>query len=385
MKVFKKLKNDDGKKKSKKLEKEEVHSETTEHPGQKETWLREKIKRPKVNIDEENLETRAVAEESNESATDDKASECSQVNTQPSEIKHDLTIRELDTLKERIMPLMPGKEIEWVIITRDITNTLTITDKKAMLQIMCKNLEHHADALAKIKILLVHTAQRPDQYPNPLEEFYAWLMRRYKCTARQQLIKFKSLLQNMRWSWEVGPVDQILEIMHEVHFTWDDVENNDALRDEIKAFIGGKMDISTYSTLCEKPVKEWHDEITNIWRILKIKELVEKDSNEKPINNTRLAHRQVNDNGNEGVTVLNVEAKSGRLYKKDNKRPKKRCPRCRRGIHPIQNCPLPRKKGKGSRERNKIKRQKFGIGITSGKRGERRVACFAARSMPNGM
>ena len=346
MKVFKKLKNDDGEKKSKKLEKEEVHSETMEHPGQKETWLREKIKRPEVNIDEENPEASVVTEESDESATDDKASECSQVNTQLSEIKHDLTIGELDTLKERIMPLMPGKEIEWVIITRDITNTLTITDKKAMLQIMCENLEHHADALAKIKILLVHTAQRPDQYPNPLEEFYAWLLRRYKCTARQQLIKFKSLLQNMRWSWEVGPVDQISEIMHEVHFTWDDVENNDALRDEIKAFIRSKMDISTYSTLSEKPVKEWYDEITNIWRILKIKELVEKDSNEKPINNTRLAHRQENDNENEGVTVLNVEAKSGKLYKKDNKRPKKDVLDVEGGYTPYRIALCHEKKGK---------------------------------------
>jgi len=360
-------------------------NEITEHPGQKETRSCEEGGRTEVNMDEENPEIRVATEESDESATDDKASECSQVTGQVSETKYDLTIRELDILKGRIMPLMPGKEIEWVIITRDITKTLTITDKKAMLQIMCKNLEHHADTFTKVKILLVHMAQRPDQYPNPLEEFYAWVLEKYKGTARQQLVKFNLLLKNMSWSWETNPADRILAIMHEVHFTWDDVENNDALRDEIKAFIGSKMDISTYSALCEKPVKEWCDEITNIWRILKFKEPVEKDRNVKPINNTKLAHRQVNDNGNERVTVLNVEAKSGKLYKKDDKRPKRRCPRCRRGMHPIQDCPLPRKKRKGSRERSKINRQNFGIGINSGKRGERRVACLAVRSMPNGM
>ena len=344
-------------------------NETTERPGQEETWPCKKGGRSEENVDEENPERRVATEESDESATNDTAIDCSLVNMQLGEVKHNLTIRELDILKERIMPLMPGKEIEWVIITREITKTLTLTDKKAMLQTMCKNLGHHADALAKVKILLVHMAQRPDQYPNPLEEFYAWVLEKYKGTARQQLIKLNLLLKNMSWSWETNPADRILAIMHEVHFTWDDVENNDALREEIKLFIGSKMDISTYSTLCEKPVKEWYDEITNIWRILKFKEPAEKDRNAKPINNTKIAHRQVTDNGNERVTVLNVEAKSGKLYKKGDKRPKRRCPRCRRGMHPIQDCPLPRKKGKGSRERSKINKQNFGIGINSGKRG----------------
>jgi len=236
-------------------------NEPTKHPGQKETWTCKQGERSKENMDGENPETRVATEQSEELATEDKASECSPVDTPLIETKNDLTMRELDTLKERIMPLMPEKEIEWVIITRDITKKLTLTNKKAMLQIMCKNLEHHADAFAKAKILLVHTAQRPDQYPDPLEEFYAWLLRKYKCTARQQLIKFNLLLKNMNWSWETNPVNQILAIMHEVHFTWDDVVSNNAVRDDFKAILARKMKPSMYVILCEKPTREWCDEI----------------------------------------------------------------------------------------------------------------------------
>jgi len=143
---------------------------------------------------------------------------------------------------------------------------------------MCKNLKNHADALDKVKSLLVHTAQRPDQYPNPLGEFYEWLARKYKRTTRQQLIRFNLSLKNMSWSWETNPADRIIAIMHEENFTWDEVESNDALRDDIKAFIGSKMDVSMYSTLCEKPVKEWYAAITEIWEGIRINEQIEENT-----------------------------------------------------------------------------------------------------------
>jgi len=334
-------------------------SEPTKHSGQKNTWSCKQGERSEERIDEEDSETGVATEPSEKLATEDKASECSPVNMQLSETKHDLTMRELDILKERIMPLMPEKEIEWVIITRDITNTLTIRDKKAMLQIICKKLEQHADAFAQVRILLVHAAQWPDQYPNPLEEFYAWLLRKYKGTARQQVIKFNSLLKNMHWSWETNPADRILAIMHEVYLTWDDAVSNNVVRDEFKAIIASKIKPSLYVMLCEKPVNEWYNEITNIWRKLRIKEPVEADNNTKPLNTTGFTYRPINENRNEGVRVLNVEANDEKLNKKLGKQPEERCPRCRKGIHPIRNCPLPRKKGKGSRKKDKIKRQKF--------------------------
>jgi len=225
------------------------------------------------------------------------------VNMQPIEAKHDLTIRELDILKERIMPLMPGKEVEWVTITQDITKPLTLKNKKATLQAMCNKLENHVEALAKVKILLVQAAQRPDQYTDPLGKFYEWLVGRYKYTARQQLIKFNLLLKNMNWSWETNPVDQILAMMHEVHLTWDDVVSNKAVRDDFKATLARKMKPSMYMILCERPTREWCEEITKIWKILKINEPIGKD---------RKAH--LTSTNNKGTSDASISKDKGLKY-----------------------------------------------------------------------
>jgi len=323
-------------------------SEINKHSRQKKTWPCKQKERSEENFDGGNFETRAVNERSKELAANDEASECSSADMHPIETKHNLTIRELDILKERIMPLMPKKEIEWVMMTRDVTNNLTIRDKKAMLQIMCKKLKNHAEAFAKVKILLVHAAQKPDHYTNPLEEFYKWLLGKYKCTVRQQAIKFNWLLKNMNWSWKINPVDQILAKMHEVHLTWDDVMSNDAMRDDFKAILASKMKTSTYVMLNKKPVEEWYQEITKIWKSLKKGKLVKTINNAKSSKRTRLRYEPLDDDGNKKVTALNVEAKNGNF-----------CPRCRKGTHLVRNCYLPRKKGKGSKRKSKIKRQEL--------------------------
>jgi len=144
---------------------------TTKHPGRNGTWSLDELKRSKASTNKENSETNVVIGASENPTTIEGTDECVQKRTQTDELKRDLTIKELDKLKERTMPLIPGKEIEWAVITQDITKTLTPTDEKAMLQLMRKNLTQHEEALAKVKILLVHTAQWPDQYPNPLENF----------------------------------------------------------------------------------------------------------------------------------------------------------------------------------------------------------------------
>jgi len=46
------------------------------------------------------------------------------------------------------------------------------------------------------------------------------------------------------------------------------------------------------------------------------------------------------------LTELNKHKKRGRM-----------CPRCRKGAHPVRSCPLPRKRGRGSKERSKIRRK----------------------------
>jgi len=161
--------------------------------------------------------------------------------------------------------------------------------------------------------------------------------------------------------------------MHEVHLTWDDAVQIKAFRDELEAIIGSKMETNMYLKLCEKPVKEWYNEITNFWMILQVKNGAEKDSNEIQVNITKIAYKRSNDDENEVAAVLHAETKRSKLYKDDeprerNERPDEKCPRCKNGTHPVKNCPLPRKRGRGSRERNKVKRQKLGDGPNSMKR-----------------
>jgi len=330
----------------------------------KEAEMRKKDGKKKENVHTKNWED---IKTSVDTANSDKpiwiegATEGLPKQARPIESEYDLTIKELDKLGKRILPLTIGSEIEWVTITRDLTKELTLENKKAMLQIMYKKLGQHADALAQAKILMVHTAQRPDKYPDPLDKFYDWLLRKHQLTVRQQLTKFRTLMQNMLWFWRNNPADRILEIMHEVQLTWDDAMQIKALREELKAMIGSKIGIKMYLTLCEKPINEWWGEITNFWTILRFTKETEEDDNKKQLNSTKGGHRKLNEDKNEVAQALVAEAKRSKIYKDNEK-----CPRCRKRKHPIQNCPLPRKIGRGNRERNKIKRQKLGDGFNRG-------------------
>ena len=319
-------------------------------------------------VDGENAEINVATTSSDRPIMIGKMGECSLEQVRTDESKYDLTIKELDKLGKRILPLMTGNEIEWVTITRDLTKNLTLKDKKAMLQIMHEKLGQHASASAQAAILLVHTTRWPDEHPDPLEKFYEWLLKKHEPTVGQQLTKFKLLMQNMPWSWEGNPADRIMEIMHEVHLTCDDAVQINAFQDELEAIIGSKMETNTYLKLCEKPVKEWYNEITNFWMTLRVKKRAEKDSNEIQVNTTKITHKRSNDDVNEVAIVLHAAGKRSKLHRDDelierNKRQKERqdekCPRCRNGTHLVKNCPLPRKRGRGSRKRNKIKRQKL--------------------------
>jgi len=336
-------------------------SEINKHSRQKKTWSCKQKERSEENFDGGNFKTRAVNERSKELAANDEASECSSVDMHPIETKHNLTIRELDILKERIMPLVPKKEIEWVMMTRDVTNNLTIRDKKAMLQVICRSLERHAEAFAQVKILLIQAAQWPEKYPDPLQNFYEWLLKRYKYTTRQQLIKLSELLENMRWSWETNPADKILAIMHEVHLTWDNVMSNDAMRDDFKAILASKMGTSTYVMLNKKPVEEWYAEITKIWEDMRINKATEENV---MANLTKIKDSDTSDETIEGNKRNKIcykcglnghiahNCKTGKIIVKQKNRIAKRCNFCRKRGHIKRNCPSRQKYWKWLEERS---------------------------------
>jgi len=245
------------------------------HQGSVETPI--KVQTRKVNG--ENAEINVATANNDRPMMIGKVGESSREQAQTGELKYDLTISELDKLGKRIIPLTAGNEIGWAIITRDLTENLTLKNKKVILEIMLKKLGQHGDASAQAVVLLVQTAREPDEYSDPLERFHEWLLRKYQLTIRQQMAKFRLLLQNMPWSWESNPADRLREIMHEVHLTWGEAAQINAFQEELKAIIGSKMEADIYLKLCEKPVKEWYNEMTKLWMTLRVKEMTEKDGN----------------------------------------------------------------------------------------------------------
>jgi len=310
-------------------------------------WQREEVLQEEKASEQSENEGRKLMK--TEIANKGNNKECLPEKEKPDKAKPSLKDKELYRLKKRIMRLQPGQEIEWVTITKEMTKHLTATDQRTLLLMLCKDLKKHKEALIKAKIMLVRATQRPDKGCALLEKFYDWMLLTYRSTPRQRLTKIRTLLKHKQWSWEVNPMDELAIALHKVNYTWDDVVENELLREEIMLFIKRQLPLSAYLTLCENPIKDWGDQIIEIW---KRKQLTEADENKlqaKSSGYTRNVQDKKVNVKYESITALNAETthgKRGRI-----------CPRCRRGAHPVRVCPLPRKRGRGSKERGKIRRQ----------------------------
>jgi len=181
----------------------------------------------------------------------------------------ELTITDLGKI---IMPLIPGKEIEWVTITRNLTQRVMQIDKVVVLQTTVQQLKNHPDALAKAIALLVQAGREPKKDIDPLGKFYEWLEINYQITKRQQIIKFASLLKGLSWSWKSNPADKLQEILNEVYLTWADIAQDVFLCAELKAAVVTDISSSTFLILNEIPLEKWYEEITSIWMQLRDRE-----------------------------------------------------------------------------------------------------------------
>jgi len=275
--------------------------------------------------------------------------ECLPEKEKPGKAKSNLKDKELSTLRKRIIRLRPGQEIEWVTITKEMTKHLTATDQRTLLLMLCNDLKKHKEALTKAKIMLIKAAQRPDKGCALLEEFYDWMLLTYQLTPRQRLIKLRTLLQHKSWSWRVNPMDELAIELHKANYTWDDVVENELLREEIMLFIKRQLPLSEYLTLCESPMKDRGDQIIEMWKRLQLAEVDENKMQAKSSSYTRNAQDKKVDVKNEKITALNAEIRYGKRGRI--------CPRCRKEAHPVRVCPLPRKRGRGSKERSKIRRK----------------------------
>ena len=277
--------------------------------------------------------------------------ECLSKEEKPNKAKSNLKDKELNRLKKRIMRLRPGQEIEWVTITKETTKHLTATDQRTLLLMLCNDLNKHKEALVKAKIMLVKATQKPDRECALLEEFYDWLLLTYQLTPRQQLTKIRTLLNHKSWSWEKNPMDELAIALHKANYTWDDVVENELLREEIMLFIKQQLPLSAYLTLCESPMKDWGDQIVQIWKRKQLTEVDENEIQAKSSSYTRNVQDKKVNVKNEKITALTAEIK----YEKRGRI----CPRCRKEAHPVQVCPLPRKRGRGSKKRRKLRQNLY--------------------------
>ena len=177
-------------------------------------------------------------------------------------------------LKKLVMPLMPGQEVDWAIITRDpVINRLQPGNERLKFH----QLSSHPEALAQAMALLIQAARSKDADFNPLQKFFDWLCIKYKSTPRQRRVQFAQLLKNILWTWKDNPADQIRDAMNKVHLTWEEVVQDTALREELKAGVANKLDDGLFLTLSETPIADWHAKLTSFWNKL-------RDS--KPIDNS---------------------------------------------------------------------------------------------------
>jgi len=137
-----------------------------------------------------------------------------------------------------------------------------------MLQALTQQLNNHPEALRHATFLL-YQASTNNLTENPLKQFFTWLRTKYRLTPRQKRSEFTRLLRGMRWNWYHNPADQIGEIIARSHLTWEQVAQDSALCEELKAAVGSKTEPSMFLRLSGTPIKQWYEQITQIWNELK--------------------------------------------------------------------------------------------------------------------
>ena len=171
-------------------------------------------------------------------------------------------------LKKLVTPLIKSHELEWATITESLVRNVDYSDAGMMLQALTQQLNNHPEALRHVTFLL-YQASTNNLIENPLKQFFIWLRTKYRLTPRQKRSEFTRLLKGMCWNWYHNPADQIGEIIARTHLTWDQVAQDAALCEELKAAVGSKTEPSMFLRLSGTPIKQWYEQIMQIWNELK--------------------------------------------------------------------------------------------------------------------
>jgi len=162
----------------------------------------------------------------------------------------------IDELKKLFAPLIKGHELEWATITESLTSKVDHKNAGMMLQALTQQLNNHPEALRHATSLL-YQASTNKLNDNLLQQFFKWLRTKYRLTPRQKRADFTRILRGMRCNWYNNPADQIGEIIARAHLTWEQIADDSALCEELKAAVGSKIEPSLFLQLSGTPVRQW--------------------------------------------------------------------------------------------------------------------------------
>jgi len=175
----------------------------------------------------------------------------------------------IQDLKRVVIPLVPGNEIYWAIITEPVVKRGRQGEETTILQALMPQLQSHAEATAQATTLLVQAANDPHKGREVLTNLFQWLRSRYRLTPRQKRANFARKLREMQWTWRTNPADKITEIMTASQLTWDQVLGDQTLREELEAALASKLDLSLHLQITKKDPKDWRKAISEVWEKVK--------------------------------------------------------------------------------------------------------------------
>jgi len=184
----------------------------------------------------------------------------------PIHAPHPLQIREI---RRVVIPLIPGNEIAWAVLTEQAVRRVKAGEETMLLQALMPQLSTHPEVAAQATMLLVQAANNPEKGKEVLAGLFQWIQSRYKFTPRQKRANFAQKLKEMQWSWQMNPADVLTGIMTASQLTWDEVLRTPALKEELEVAMASKMDLSLHLQITKRDPKEWRKAITEIWEKVK--------------------------------------------------------------------------------------------------------------------
>ena len=177
-----------------------------------------------------------------------------------------LQIREI---RRVVITLIPGNEIAWATLTQQTVKRVKEGEEAMLLQAIMPQLSGHPEVAAYATMLLVQAANNPAKEKDILNNLFEWILSRYRLTPRQKRANFAQKLKHMQWTWEVNPADVLTGIMTMSQLTWDEVLQNQSLREELEAAMASKLDMSLHLQIIKQEPKRWRQAITEIWEKVK--------------------------------------------------------------------------------------------------------------------